>query len=768
MLADNKKLKNIWTAYWISSTENQQKEYAIYHFRKSFFVEYKLKKFIIHLTADNRYRLFINGAPIISGPARGDIANWYYESIDIAPYIKPGQNTVAALVWNMGDPAPLAQLSNQTGFLLQSDNIAQNDINTDETWKVLRSKAFKPCSFDNMERLQAYMVVGPGDEIDGRLYLWGWEKPEFDDKEWPNAKIIFNASSTNNGSNSSWLLTPRNIPLLDETFIRFDSIRRYEGLSSDCDFVKSNSSLIIPPNKKATILLDQTYHTVAYPELILSGGWGASVKITYAEALFDENGWKGNRNDIEGKEIKGNYDIFKADGGYKRLFRPLWIRAYRYVQLDIITQNQELTIDDFYAIKSIYPLEMNAFFSCNDTSLEDIWNVGWRTVRNCAGETYYDTPYYEQLQYAGDSRIQALISLYASGDDRLIKKCITDLFHSRVAEGLTQSRYPSRKLQIIPAFSLYWISMIHDYWMHRKDDQFIKPFLPAISEVINWFQKRIDLGKYMLGPLAWWNFVDWDNFDARGTAPGAEDGNSSIVSLQYSYTLNQAAELFDAFNNTLQAQLYRATAKAIADNTYRQCFNENRGLMADTPDQSTFSQHANIWTVLSNVVKDDDARLLLRKTLNDSTISKVTYFYRFYLTQALKKAGMADIYYSQLTPWRVMLELGLTTFAEKPEPTRSDCHAWSASPNYDFLATVCGIMPASPGFDTVLIKPALGGLKEVVGKMPHPLGYISVSFKIINEHVLNSEILLPTNLTGTFIWKDISHNLQGGMQYFTL
>src|SRR6185312_8780385 len=123
------------------------------------------------------------------------------------------------------------------------------------------------------------------------------------------------------------------------------------------------------------------------------------------------------------------------------------------------------------------------------SSLQQIWKVGWRTAQLCAGELYFDYPYYKQLQYTGDSRIQALISLYVSGDDRLMRKAILDFHDSRTPEGLTQGRYPSNHLQIIPTFSLFWITMIHDYWMLRRDDAFVKQFLPAINEILNWFQQ---------------------------------------------------------------------------------------------------------------------------------------------------------------------------------------------------------------------------------------------------------------------------------------
>lgn len=56
---------------------------------------------MVHVSADNRYRLFVNGKAVCSGPARGNLYNWYFETIDIGLYLEPGKNVIAALVWNM-------------------------------------------------------------------------------------------------------------------------------------------------------------------------------------------------------------------------------------------------------------------------------------------------------------------------------------------------------------------------------------------------------------------------------------------------------------------------------------------------------------------------------------------------------------------------------------------------------------------------------------------------------------------------------------------
>jgi len=768
-IVNEKLLTDQWVASWITYPNQEPKSYNIYHFRKSFDLKSLPASFIIHLSADNKYRLFVNGKFVLAGPASGSIEQWFYETIDIAPFLIKGKNVIAAVVWNMGEHAARSQFSLQTALIIQGNTVPENLVNTNSTWKVLKNRGYTPCSLNTSARLNAYMAIGPGDQVNGESYPWDWEQTDHDDRNWIYAEEIIKGSPIANhpDGNIYWILTPRNIPNFKEDLLRFNLIRQTTGIKIFQDILSGNHTLIIPRNQIVSILLDMGENTVAYPEMIVSGGKHANIRLIYAEALLDDHGVKGNRNDIQDKRIYGNYDIFNPDGNNDRKFRPLWFRAYRYLQIDIVTKDEPLIIQDIYSMTTGYPLELNASFESNDPSLREIWEVGWRTAKLCAGDVYYDTPYYEQLQYVGDSRIQALISLYMSGDDRLMKKSILDFYHSRLPEGLTQSRYPSIKLQVIPAFSLFWVSMVHDYWMHKTDNEFIKSLLPTIKNILNWFETKID-DTSMLGPLPWWNFVDWDNFDGMGTAPGSKDGNSSIVTLHFSYTLRIAAELFTNFNEHAEAQEFIELSNRLNKGTLKACYHTEIGLLADTPQQTSFSQHAGIWAILSGTFPSQMIQPMIVRILTYQRIAQVTYFYRFYLTQALKKAGMADLYYNELNPWREMVRMGLTTFAEKPEPTRSDCHGWSASPNYDFLATICGIMPNAPGFQQILIKPALGELTEVSGKMPHPNGEITVHLRRNGYGGIYAEIYIPLNTEGIFIWNNQQTKLNGGKQIITI
>jgi alpha-L-rhamnosidase len=148
-------------------------------------------------------------------------------------------------------------------------------------------------------------------------------------------------------------------------------------------------------------------------------------------------------------------------------------------------------------------------------------------------------------------------------------------------------------------------------------------------------------------------------------------------------------------------------------------------------------------------------------------MSELSYYFRFYLDRALDHAGMGDMYLAQLGPWYNMLDLGLSTWAETPEPTRSDCHAWSASPNYDLLTIVAGIRPGAPGFQKVRIEPHLEGLHQLKASMPHPKGIIETSYLLDGNH-WKASVTLPTGVEGEFRWKSKTWPIHPGVQTIAL
>ncbi len=738
-------LQRTWTAKWIAAPGTPPNEYGVYHFRRTIELTAKPGRFVVHASGDNRYQLFVNGARVASGPARGDLFHWRYETIDIAAHLKPGKNVLAAVVWNFGELAPEAQITLQTGFLLQGDGEAERAVDTGASWKSLRNDAYTPIEFTSGQ-MHGYYVAGPGDRVAGAQYPWAWESEAFDDSKWPAAAVVSVAAGREaSDPHTRWMLVERPIPPEEQHAEQPPRIRRATGIPQPA----SDQAVMIPANTHATLLLDQTYLTTGYPELTVSGGRDARIRLRYAEALFP----KTNRDEIEGKQFIGNYDEFLPDGGASRTFQPLWWRTWRYLELDVQTKDAPVTIDRLTSTFSGFPFERRATIDAGDAEINRILDVGWRTARLCAHETYMDCPYYEQLQYVGDTRVQCLVSLFSAGDGRLMRNAIEQINDSRQSDGCTMSHYPTRLEQYIPGFSLWWIAMVHDYWWYVDDPAFVRRMLPGVRAVLSFFESyQKENGS--LRPLPWWRYLDWVPQWRGGDPPQGPDGSSAPFDLLLLMAYRWAAGLETALGLRAMAETYTQRAGQLRATVGSLYWDANRKLYSDTSAKTQFSQHTNTLAVLAEVITGD------LRILRAPELAQTGLFFRFYLHQALTQVGEGDRYLEQLDDWRAMLARGLTTFAEivdRPgETSRSDCHAWSASPNIEIFRTVLGVDSASPGFRTVIVRPHLGKLSYAKGSVPHPKGLIQVSIR-----GGEAEVVLPPGVTGELIWKGQRKSISG-------
>ena len=130
-------------ARWISHPTAPREAYGVFHFRRTFELVSRPEHFVVHVSADNRYRLFVNGQQVSSGPQRSDLMHWRYETVDLAPHLRPGRNVLAALVWNWGPYRPAAQFSRHTAFLLQGDSEREAAVNSGPEWKVLPNRGLR-------------------------------------------------------------------------------------------------------------------------------------------------------------------------------------------------------------------------------------------------------------------------------------------------------------------------------------------------------------------------------------------------------------------------------------------------------------------------------------------------------------------------------------------------------------------------------------------------------------------------------------------------
>jgi hypothetical protein len=759
-------LSKPWKAQWVTVPNEPNNSYGVYHFRKSIDLPAKPAKFIIHVSADNRYKLYVNEKLVSMGPARGDTYYWNYETIDIAPYLETGKNTVAALVWNDGDTRPEAQISERTAFILQGDTEKEAVLNTNNTWKGIRNKAYQPLTGVGYS---TYYVAGPGEMVDMHQNIKDWAAKNFNDSQWPQAKKIDNGNPKGITNAFGWMLVPSSLPQMELKIQRLAALRKAKGFSAPLGFPATQAAITIPANTTASMLLDQSFLTNAYLTLNISGGDKAGISFTYCESPMVNVGntyqmVKPNRNDVDGYKFVGRKDSITADGSANQSFTTLAFRTFRYILVNITTKDQPLTIDDIYGTYTGFPFKLNARIQTGNPEIQPILDIGWRTARSCAVETYFDCPYYEQLQYVGDGRIQALVSYYNTGDDRLARNALNLIDHSRIAEGITLSRHPSYSPQIISTFSLWYISMLHDYWMYRNDPKFVKDKLDGVHQVLAFFSKY-QQANGSLKNTPYWTFVDW--VDTKGwdfgQPPKDKDGNSAMLDMQLLWTYQQAAEMEAKLGMPVYAQKYAAKAAQLKLTIQKNYWDAGKGLYADTKEKATWSQHTNALAILSGVSTGVKAAALGKKLESDTSLVKATIYFKYYVHQALVKGGLGNHYMNWLDIWRNNIKMGLTTWAEISdlEHNRSDCHAWGASPNIEFFRTVLGIESDAPGFSKIKIEPHLGKMENASGEMPHPNGTVTVNYTKSGAKWTIS-INLPVKTDGVLLWKGKSYYLKGG------
>ncbi len=301
-----------WTATWITLGGVDAEEAGMYLFRKSFTLDSTPAEFPIRISADNRYKLFVNGTLVSVGPNWGDIKHWNYQSMDIAKHLQQGKNTLAVKVWNEADLRAVAQFSFKTALILQGQNELAKVVDTDKSWKVIEDKSYTPLE----QHIRGYYAAGAGDFIDMNKAVTGWKQQDFDDSSWEAADTVFEAVQQGFGfrQQEGWNLVPSILPEMELTKERLAKIRKSEGVKIPSSFPQKPASIKVAANSSAKFLLDQEHLTNAYLTLLFSGGKNSVITLQYAEGLYDSEGAKGNRDIIEGKTMTGRRDSIISNG----------------------------------------------------------------------------------------------------------------------------------------------------------------------------------------------------------------------------------------------------------------------------------------------------------------------------------------------------------------------------------------------------------------------------------------------------------------------
>lgn len=591
-----------------------------------------------------------------------------------------------------------------------------------------------------------------------------WQTAAFDDSHWKEAE-----SRTIKYKMLPYVdakrLAPRTIPALPELQTSFKGAvtceKSSEGISTEQwnGLLCEGKPLTFPPNSTNIAVIESEALTTGFLQFQFRGGSESELRLLCAECFekTTDKGFmareKGNRADFKDGVLRGPEDILslgRADelGDEPFEYEPFWFRTFRYIRIAVVTGEKPLEIIRLDYRATHYPLEITTDISdMGGSANRRIWDICVNTLRNCMHETYEDCPFYEQNQFAFDSRLMMLFTYQLSHDDRLQRKTIQEFFASQQADGLIQTNFPNTcNVVTIPTFSLSWILMLYDHMMFFGDAALVRRYIGAADTILDYFDNHLGpnglVGRFEEGC---WAFVDWvDEWNSRDgnflnmAVPPAykEDGYSAYNSLVYAFVLQHAAELCSFLGRNDQATEYRNRATAINNAINTTCFitdtdsnsdseSSAPSFYVDGPNRPSHerSQHVQVFAILSGAITGPAARTLLIRSLTDESFAKCSYSQLFYVFRAAALSGAYDdLYPTLIKPWERMVKLNLTTCPEAEAMPRSDCHGWSASPIHEMVSGVFGLEPASPGFERIKIAPRRGllghgrGRFAVVGK----------------------------------------------------
>jgi hypothetical protein len=301
--------------------------------------------------------------------------------------------------------------------------------------------------------------------------------------------------------------------------------------------------------------------------------------------------------------------------------------------------------------------------------------------------------------------------------------------------------------------------------MWKDDKEFIAQFELGIDNVLNWFEQKMQPNG-LIGKMDWWGALAWPRHYKNGESPTIYEGNNTLYTLHYAYTLRHAAAIFEYIEKPEKADQYRKRAEEICSAVNQLCKNKE-GFYTESPGHEKISQITNIMAVLAGVVSGNEAKSLMEKLLEPKDwFGQVDLFLHLYLFEAMNKTGLQDKFMDEISEWQLMKERNMSGFAEVPlewgeENQRSECHPWSSAPNYSFFRTVCGIIPLEAGHRKVEIAPVFGELNELNAVYPHHLGNIELHLKKIQGKP-EGEIIIPEGISAVFSWDGKKQKLTSG------
>ncbi len=681
---------------WIKDWNKRDKgEPVVAYFKKKFVAGEKIK-----VSANSRYKLYINGEFLCEGPQKGSKEAAFVDTVDISRYVLEAENEILVKVLYYPEAASKRNDSlyySPFPTLYIKDLSEGGELNGGaDGWQArlaeeiqIVGETYFPAPIHGCEIVNA--ISQEEDWQEAVCYSF------FDSKK---AVAPFN-------------LVERNIPFMAHEQVKFKGVvciregkDGEEAISQWREMLAGRTRVEIPENTILNIEIDAGELQCGYPTLRLMGGVGSRINITYAESygvpqsqrmtpmgLQDQAPIKGDRMDYINGQLIGSSDSYyvagQGDETHPEEYTPYLYRAFRFIRLNIQTADRPLIISSYDYLSTGYPLEVKNHPISSNELYNRIWDISLRTLKRCMHETYIDCPFYERLQYIMDTRAEILFTYELSGDDRLARAAMEAFAKTARFDGMLQASAPAEGVNVIPGFNMFFILMLHDHMTYFHDKALVRRYVKTIDGIIGYFSNHMTK-KGLVGKVGgklfehrYWSFVDWcPQWDESiGTVPAEgnaiSDESVTVESLYFLYGLKKAAELVKYIGLDMLAKEYMEKAANLKESILANCV-DSQGFFTDRPHGTNISTHCQVWAVLNDLVGNDKGREIIEKTFGNPKVPQCSVSMSFYLMEAMDKLGILREHDEVWQPWEKMLENNMTTCVENFTDQRSDCHAWGS------------------------------------------------------------------------------------------
>ena len=730
-----------WRAQWIWDAGQRSPKNAYLYARKDFVLPGRVEQATARVTADSRYRLYVNGQFVGQGPARCDPQRQFYATYDLRGALRPGQNAIAAVVHHYGVDTR-TYVRGAAGFLLEADVVTAGhtvQIQTDETWRVARAAAWVA----DVPRRSA--ALGFIEVFDARREPAGWHGAAFDDFDWRPATVL----GPPGAGPGAAALVPRPIPHLAVEEVRptrVVAVGQSDGTTPSVqDLARSMASephatltscsvdapeavlardgrcaaVTAEPGSNAFLVLDFGREVFGSPRVAIAASEGGILDLGYAETLTD-----GRVDPTLGGVQRVDRYVMRRGAQTWELFDQ---RAFRYLQLSLRGLPGPVRLDSVSLAFTSYPVKAAGSFRSSDPLLDRIWAVGAYTCRLCMQDAYIDCPSRDRAQWWGDARVEMLINAYAFGDRLLAAKGLQQLGLSQRPDGSILALYPAggNAAVVLPDYSALWIMSLREHWWLTGDEATLRACWTRAQRLLEWFHRHAAPSGLLAGlPAA--PFIDAARVDKAGEC--------GALNAFYHGALLDAVAMARHLGDEAAASRYSRRAAALRDAFNRRLWDEPHRCYADARSDKGISQsrslHTNTLAVLYGLAdgpRKDAAADYAARLLRTEPVGQASPYFMHYVLEMLFREGRPQAALDAIRrSWKVMLDGGATTWWEHFHPRASWCHGWSATPTYHLPAWVVGIRPLSPGYSRLLIAPTLCDLAQAAATVPTPQGPVTV------------------------------------------